>query len=65
VFAAQPVIDAQGPDLEVGLDPVNPRQEPPMGEAILPTTSGSWVMPAAPGYPDQPSVFDDGGEFTA
>ena len=26
VFAAQPVIDAQGPDLEVGEDPVNPRE---------------------------------------
>ena len=26
VFAAQPVIDAQGPNLEVGKDPVNPRQ---------------------------------------
>ena len=27
VFAAQPVIDAQGPDLEVGKDPVDPRQD--------------------------------------
>jgi len=27
VLAAQPVIDAQGPDLEVGEDPVNPRQD--------------------------------------
>ena len=26
VLAAQPVIDAQGPDLEVGEDPVNPGQ---------------------------------------
>jgi len=26
VLAAQPVIDAQGPDLEVGEDPVNPRE---------------------------------------
>src|SRR6516164_6814370 len=26
VLAAQPVIDAQGPDLEVGKDPVDPRQ---------------------------------------
>ena len=26
VIAAQPVIDAQGPDLEVGEDPVNPRE---------------------------------------
>ena len=27
VFAAQPMIDAQGPDLEVGKDPVGPRQD--------------------------------------
>src|SRR5246127_2854014 len=27
VLAAQPVIDAQGPDLEVGEDPVNPGQD--------------------------------------
>ena len=27
VIAAQPVIDAQGPDLEVGKDPVDPRQD--------------------------------------
>ena len=27
VLAAQPVIDAQRPDLEVGEDPVNPRQD--------------------------------------
>jgi len=27
VFAAQPVIDAQGPDLEVGEDPVDPGQD--------------------------------------
>src|SRR6516162_5724948 len=27
VLAAQPVIDAQGPDLEVGKDPVDPRQD--------------------------------------
>ena len=26
VLAAQPVVDAQGPDLEVGEDPVNPRE---------------------------------------
>src|ERR1700747_3807500 len=26
VLAAQPVVNAQGPDLEVGEDPVNPRQ---------------------------------------
>ena len=26
VFAAQAVVDAQGPDLEVGEDPVNPRE---------------------------------------
>ena len=27
VLAAQPVIDAQGPDLEVGKDPVHPGQD--------------------------------------
>ena len=27
VLAAQPVVDAQGPDLEVGEDPVNPGQD--------------------------------------
>jgi len=27
VLAAQPVVDAQGPDLEVGEDPMNPRQD--------------------------------------
>src|SRR5207248_4771646 len=27
VLAAQPVVNAQGPDLEVGEDPVNPRQD--------------------------------------
>src|ERR1700720_1428939 len=27
VLAAQPMVDAQGPDLEVGEDPVNPRQD--------------------------------------
>ena len=27
VLAAQPVIDAQGPDLEIGKDPVNPGQD--------------------------------------
>jgi len=26
VLAAQPVVDAQGPNLEVGEDPVNPRE---------------------------------------
>ena len=26
VLAAHPVVDAQGPDLEVGEDPVNPRE---------------------------------------
>ena len=31
VLAAQPVIDAQGPDLEVGEDPVNPRGRPISG----------------------------------
>ena len=27
MLAAQPVVDAQGPDLEVGEDPMNPRQD--------------------------------------
>ena len=55
VFAAQPVIDAQGPDLEVGEDPVNPREHDVGGD--LANDMGSWVTPAAPGYPDQPSVL--------
>ncbi len=39
VLAAQPVVNAQSPDLEVGEDPVNPREHDVA--AILPTTWGS------------------------
>ena len=31
VLAAQPVVNVQGPDLEVGEDPVNPRGRPISG----------------------------------
>jgi hypothetical protein len=62
MLAAQPVIDAQGPDLEVGEDPMNPREHDVGGH--LPTTMGSWVMPAAPGYPGQPSVLAVAPEVT-
>ena len=47
VFSAQAVVDAQGPDLEVGEDAMEPRQM--TWAAILPTTWGSWMRPAAPG----------------
>jgi hypothetical protein len=39
VLAAQPVIDAQGPGLEVGKDSVDPGQHDVSGN--LPTTWGS------------------------
>ena len=45
--AAQAVIDAQGPDLEVGEDAVHPGQM--TWAAILPMTWGSWLTPGAPG----------------
>ena len=62
VLAAHPVVDAQGPDLEVGEDPVNPGQDDMGGH--LADDWGSWVMPAAPGYPDQPSVLAVAPEAT-
>jgi hypothetical protein len=43
VLAAQPVIDAQGPNLKVGKDAVDPGQHD--------------VMPAEPEYSHQPSVL--------
>src|ERR1700756_4327673 len=48
VFAAQPVIDAQGPDLEVGEDPVDPRQDDVRGHladdmGIMGEASGSGI----------------------
>jgi hypothetical protein len=45
--AAQAVIDAQGPDLEVGEDPVHPRQHDMGGH--LADDMGSWLTPGAPG----------------
>ena len=55
VLAAQPVIDAQGPDLDVGEDPVNPREHDVGGH--LADDVGIVGIPAAPGYPGQPSVL--------
>ena len=55
VFAAQPVIDAQGPDLEVGEDPVNPGQDD-VGSHLA-DDMGIVGDTAAPGYPAQPSVL--------
>jgi hypothetical protein len=44
VLAAQPVIDAQGPDLEVGEDPVNPREHNVGGHLADDTaTAGTWT----------------------
>jgi hypothetical protein len=48
VFAAQPVIDAQGPDLEVGKDPVDPRLDNVRGHLaddtrIMGDTGGSGI----------------------
>ena len=45
--AAQAVIDAQIPDLEVREDPVHSGQHD-IGR-ILPMTWGSWLTPGAPG----------------
>jgi hypothetical protein len=36
VLTAQPVVDAQGPDLEVGEDPVNPGQDDMVLSALAP-----------------------------
>ena len=47
VFAAQAVVDAQGPDLEVGEDAMD--QGRMTGAAIAPTRWGSWMRPTAPG----------------
>ena len=55
VLAAQPVIDAQSPDLEVGKDPVHPGQDNVSGHF----TDDMGIMGDAggAGYPDQPSVL--------
>ena len=55
VLAAQPVVDAHGSDLEVARDPVNPGQDPMASH--LTDDMGIVSEPAAPGYPDQPSVL--------
>jgi hypothetical protein len=47
VFAAQAVVDAQGPDLELGKDPVPPRQDD-MGGHFADDT-GIVLMSGAPG----------------
>ena len=62
MLAAQPVIDAQGPDLEVGEDPMNPREHDVGGH--LADDVRSCVMPGVPGYPDQPSVLAVAPEVT-
>ena len=55
VLAAQAMVDAQGPDLEVGEDPVDPGQDDMSGH--LTDDMGLVGDAAAPGYPDQPSVL--------
>ena len=52
VLAAEPV---QGPNLEVGEDPVNPGQHDVGGH--LADDMGIVGDAGAPGYPDQPSVL--------
>ena len=47
MLAAQAVIDAESPGLEVGKDAVDPGQDD-VG-AMVPTTWGSWAKPGRPG----------------
>src|SRR5258705_2844109 len=58
VLTAQPVIDAQGPDLEVGEDPLNPRKHDVAGNLADDMGFGGYA--AAAGTPD-PTIVLGGG----
>ena len=55
VLAAQAVIDAQGPDFEIGEDAVRPGQDD-MGGHVA-DDMGIVIDAGVPGYPDHPSVL--------
>jgi hypothetical protein len=55
VLAALPVIDTQGPDLEVGKDPVDPGQDDVSGH--LTDDMGIMGDAGGAGIPGQPSVL--------